>query len=229
MGGDQGGVGSVRRRKDAVAGQRRPRPRDHVTALPESGALSRSYHPAPALLKNRGHDIMLKWEDEAGSLWINETQYILKQLHWHSPSEHEVNGRRYPLEMHMVHESDDKKAAVVSSLYTIGRQDPFLARVEDYIAKVGEATGKEEKVGIMDPRETKRGSGKYYRYVGSLTVPPCTEGVVWTIEEKVRTVARKQVELLREAVHDDFKMNARPVQMLNDRIVSMFRPIDVQN
>ena len=139
---------------------------DRVTVLPHLGLLRRSYRPAPAVLKNRGHDIMvkmmamassssplahiflcsiinrldkflqLKWEDDAGSIWINETKYSLKQLHWHSPSEHTVKGRRYSLEVHMVHESAEKQIAVVGILYTIGRSDSFLAEVSRILVYV---------------------------------------------------------------------------------------------
>ncbi|CAL9043880.1 alpha carbonic anhydrase 7-like [Musa acuminata AAA Group] len=195
-----------------------------VQILPHLGRLRRSYHPAEAILKNRGHDIMLKWEEEAGGLWINGTEYALKQLHWHSPSEHTVDGRRFSLEMHMVHESTDNKTAVVGILYTIGRHDPFLAKLERYIEKIADKHEAEEAVGMVDPRHIKRGSRKYYRYMGSLTTPPCTEGVVWTIVKKVRTVTRKQVALLREAVHDDSEMNARPTQKINDRMIGLYRP-----
>ncbi|URE05289.1 bifunctional monodehydroascorbate reductase and carbonic [Musa troglodytarum] len=195
-----------------------------VQILPHLGRLRRSYHPAKAILKNRGHDIMLKWEEEAGGLWINGTEYALKQLHWHSPSEHTIDGRRYSLEMHMVHESTDNKIAVVGILYTIGRHDPFLAKLERYIEKIADKNEAEEAVGMVDPRHIKRGSRKYYRYMGSLTTPPCTEGVVWTIVKKVRTVTREQVALLREAVHDDSEMNARPTQKINDRMIGLYRP-----
>ena len=77
--------------------------------------------------------LQLGWEDYAGSIWINETKYSLKQLHWHSPSEHAVNGRNYSLEMHMVHESAEKRIAVVGILYRIGRPDSFLCEVISHI------------------------------------------------------------------------------------------------
>ncbi|CAL5422300.1 unnamed protein product [Camellia sinensis] len=60
----------------------------------------------------------------------------------------------------------------------------------------------ERHFGMVDPRDIKTGGKRYYRYMGSLTAPPCTEGVVWTINKKVRTVSKEQVKLLREAVHD---------------------------
>ncbi|KAH9303839.1 hypothetical protein KI387_008243, partial [Taxus chinensis] len=90
------------------------------------GRLRRIYHPANATLLNRGHDIMMKWPTGGGSIEIAGKRYRLNQCHWHTPAEHTVNGRRYPLEMHMVHESEDKEIAVVGILYTYGRPDTFL-------------------------------------------------------------------------------------------------------
>nr|CAD1826222.1 unnamed protein product [Ananas comosus var. bracteatus] len=171
---------------------------------------------------------MLQWEADAGALWINGTKYDLKQLHWHSPSEHAINGQRYFLEMHMVHQSADQKIAVVGILYRTGRPDPFIAGLKPYIKKIANTHEAEEKVGVVDPSSLKRGGRSYYRYMGSLTTPPCTEGVVWTIIKKVRTVSKEQVHLLREAVNDGFEMNARPIQKINDRIVSLYQPRKLQ-
>nr|GEY71447.1 alpha carbonic anhydrase 7-like [Tanacetum cinerariifolium] len=73
------------------------------------------------------------------------------------------------------------------------------------------------------------GSRKYYRYVGSLTTPPCTQNVTWTIVNKVRTVSRAQLYAIRDAVHDEAEANARPVQALNNRWLKLYRPDDQQN
>ncbi|GJS98138.1 alpha carbonic anhydrase 7-like protein [Tanacetum coccineum] len=62
---------------------------------------------------------------------------------------------------------------------------------------------------------------RYYNYIGSLTVPPCTEGVIWTISKKVRTVSLDQVKLLREAVHDHAAKNARPLQPDHQRDIQL--------
>ncbi|XP_008802055.2 alpha carbonic anhydrase 7-like [Phoenix dactylifera] len=203
---------------------------ERVQVLHQSGPLRSSYHPADAVMKNRGHDIEIKWENQTGGVWINGTKYVLKQLHWHSPSEHTINGRRYSLELHMVHQSADEKIAVVGILYKIGRPDPFLAKMEDYIKKMEDMEeSEEEKLGLVDPRDVKKGSRKYYRYMGSLTTPPCTEGVVWTIIRKVRTVAKQQVNLLREAVHDHAEKNARPLQLINDRSLGLYRPRKIRS
>ncbi|XP_022731633.1 alpha carbonic anhydrase 7-like [Durio zibethinus] len=197
-----------------------------VKIVSHLGKLKRSYKPSNATLRNRGHDMMLKWEGEAGAIEINGTEYALQQCHWHSPSEHTINGRRYDLEVHMVHQSADGKVAVVGIMYKIGRPDSFLSSLVDHLAAITDVTEGERVVGVIDPRHIKIGSRKYYRYIGSLTIPPCTENVVWSIVRKVRTVTREQVRLLRVAVHDTSDSNARPLQSINNRSVQLFRPAD---
>jgi carbonic anhydrase len=92
-----------------------------------TGRLTRSYRPSPATLVNRGHDIMVRFEGNAGTLLLDGVSYKLRQMHWHSPSEHALHGRRYDLELHMLHQSggDDNrpgsgKYAVVAQLFEIG-------------------------------------------------------------------------------------------------------------
>ncbi|XXG50535.1 hypothetical protein AAC387_Pa02g4527 [Persea americana] len=194
-----------------------------VEIMPELGRLRRNYKPALATLTNRGHDIMLKWKQEAGTITVDGVKFHLTQCHWHSPSEHSFNGSRYQLELHMVHESRRGDIAVVGSIYKYGKPDPFLSKLIPHIRDLEED---EKDVGIVNPRETKIGARRYFRYMGSLTVPPCTEGVIWTIANKVLTVSREQVSALREAVHDGFEANARPVQSHNDRTVMFYNPTD---
>ncbi|KAF8039855.1 hypothetical protein BT93_B2156 [Corymbia citriodora subsp. variegata] len=199
---------------------------ERVQVVAHLGRLKRCYKASNATLKNRGHDIMLRWEGDAGSIYVNGTQYLLQQCHWHSPTEHAVNGRRFDLEMHMVHESAEGKVAVIGVMYKLGRPDTFLSAMMKHIQGIADTHGAERTVGIVDPKHIKIGSRKYYRYVGSLTVPPCTQNVLWTIVQKVRTVAREQVKLLREAVRDDSEFNARPLQAINRRAVQLFSPTD---
>lgn len=199
---------------------------ERVDIVSHLGRLNRSYKPGNATLRNRGHDMMLKWESGAGTIEINGTEYELNQCHWHSPSEHTINGKRLALEVHMVHESLDGKVAVVGILYKIGRPDSFLSSLTKQLQSVAGTYERDTVVGVVDPRNIKIGSRKYYRYFGSLTIPPCTENVQWTIVKKVRTATREQVRLLRVAVHDDSDTNARPQQPINSRSVKLFRPED---
>ncbi|OMO54356.1 Alpha carbonic anhydrase [Corchorus olitorius] len=196
---------------------------ERVHVIHNLGKLKKDYKPAPAVLQNRGHDVMVKWKGDAGKIIINGTSYKLIQCHWHSPSEHTFNGTRYDLELHMVHQSSHKKLAVIAIVYKYGRRDPFLSQLFHDIKRSGNGI-KEKNLGIVNPGDIKFGSRKYYRYIGSLTVPPCTEGVVWTILKKVRTVSRDQARALRDAVHDGFEANARPTQRLDERPVLMFTP-----
>ncbi|CAO2188559.1 unnamed protein product, partial [Urochloa humidicola] len=195
---------------------------ERVSLVRDLGYLNHSYRPADASIVNRGHDIMVKFSGDAGSLAINGTAYYLKQLHWHSPTEHTVDGRRYDLELHLVHESAESKAAVIGILYEIGAHDAFLHKLEPAIRRIADRRDREEHVGVVDPRGARGRASVYYRYMGSLTTPPCTEGVIWTVVKRVRTVSKYQLELLREAVHDDMEKNARPLQEVNDRDISIF-------
>ncbi|XP_038905903.1 alpha carbonic anhydrase 7-like [Benincasa hispida] len=201
-----------------------------VKVVKNLGQLKKKYKPSIAIVKNRGHDISVKWEENAGLIEINGTDYLLQQAHWHSPSEHTLNGRRYDLELHLVHQSSNPNAkypiAVVGIFYMIGRPDSFLSKMSRKIKALNEV--KEMKAGSIDPRWIKMGGKKYYRYMGSLTVPPCTEGVIWNINKKIGTVSREQVKLLRSAVHDSAEKNARPIQPHNGRQVDLYNPNPTQ-
>ncbi|KAF5822785.1 putative carbonic anhydrase [Helianthus annuus] len=188
------------------------------------GRLDTDYKPANATLINRGHDMMLRWIRGAGHIHINGTEYQLNQAHWHTPTEHTINGQRFNLELHLVHQSIDAKVAVVGVLYKIGHPDSFLATMEPYLKAVSSTREVEKSVGIIDPRQIKFESTKYYRYIGSLTTPPCDENVIWTIVQKVRTVSQEQLRIIREAVHDEANANARPVQALNNRWLKLNKP-----
>ncbi|KAL5743020.1 hypothetical protein ACOSP7_029752 [Xanthoceras sorbifolium] len=201
---------------------------DRVQVVVKSGEIKRRYKPSNAIVKNRGHDISLQWlNNSAGMIKINGTDYFLHQGHWHSPSEHTINGRRFDLELHMVHESFDPNAtykiAVIALLYKIGPADAFLSKLIENVMPMADKLT-ERNIGVIDPRDIKMGGRKYYRYMGSLTVPPCTQGVIWTINKKMRTVSQDQVRALRIAVHDYAELNARPLQPLNRRGVQLYGP-----
>ncbi|KAJ6700034.1 CARBONIC ANHYDRASE [Salix purpurea] len=183
------------------------------------------YRAAPAAVKNRGHDIAVIWKGDAGKITINDTNYHLKQCHWHSPSEHTFNGSRHVMELHLVHYSSQGGIAVAAIVYEYGRPDHFLSKLFRHITRVD--PGEEIGAGIISPGDIKFGSRKYYRYTGSLTSPPCTEGVIWTVIKKVRTVSREQVKAIRDAVHDGYEANARPTQSSDGRTVFEYTPGEI--
>ncbi|XP_006660137.1 dioscorin DB3S-like [Oryza brachyantha] len=202
-----------------------------LTLAPRLGYLNYTYHQnSNASVVNRGHDIQVRFDGDAGGLVINGTAYRLRQLHWHTPSEHAVDGRRYDMELHMVHVDARSQAAVVGVLYTVGSRDEFLHKLEPYIIEIANQKGKEKMVnGGVDPNVAKGQDTVYYRYMGSLTTPPCTEGVIWTVVSKVHTVSLSQLALLKEAVVDGNENNTRPLQEVNRRSIALFLPLTLLN
>ncbi|KAL1813237.1 hypothetical protein ACET3Z_023302 [Daucus carota] len=193
-----------------------------VETVPDSEQVFTFYQPSNTTLLNRGHDIALEWKGDAGSIEINGINYRLQQVHWHVPSEHTVDGKRYDLERHAVHVNlDTNETAVIGALYQIGEQDPFLSQLMANLTYMVETSTNETDPGVIDPSDITSTDG-FYRYIGSLTTPPCTEDIVWTVQSKIRSVSQEQVDLLLEAVHGN--ENARPLQPINGRDIYLYVP-----
>ncbi|GMP35507.1 hypothetical protein CsSME_00007911 [Camellia sinensis var. sinensis] len=113
----------------------------------------------------------------------------LLQMHWHSPSEHTINGATFDVELHLVHKASDGRFIVIAILYKIGGVDPIISKIQSELAELGKEVFTDEDeiaIGTYDTWKLRRNTCKYYRYVGSLTTPPCTENVTWHIFGKVR-------------------------------------------
>lgn len=140
--------------------------------------------------------------------------YSLAQAHFHSPSEHVVDGERFGLELHFVHKTAEGKLAVVGVLFREGAENPALrALFAKMPPKVGEASA--VKV-YFDPSAFMPADRAYFRYAGSLTTPPCSEGVEWRVIRAPLTASKVQIEAFREIVGE----NARDLQPLNGREVA---------
>lgn len=141
--------------------------------------------------------------------------FELKQFHFHSPSEHTLNGKAFPIEMHLVHANQDGNLAVVSVLMAEGPKDnPTLAKVWAQMpGKAGDKNKLDAKVNASDllPK-----SKDYYRYNGSLTTPPCSEGVRWYVLKQPITVSKAQIEQFSKILEHP---NNRPIQPVNARAV----------
>ncbi|XP_019425172.1 PREDICTED: alpha carbonic anhydrase 4-like [Lupinus angustifolius] len=194
-----------------------------VQVSPKLCKLQRYYKPAPAVLRNMGHAIMLQWNGDAGQFIIDGIQYNLLQYHWHTPSEHTLNGSIFDLELHAFHQSSKGEMAVIGVWYKIGRPDPLLSKLLEHIKSLKE---QDINLGVINPKDILFEGTSYYRYAGSLTTPPCTEGVSWTVVKKVRTVSVEQLNALKEAVHRGFEQNARPTLEVCGREVYVFSPED---
>ncbi|CAN6196166.1 unnamed protein product [Urochloa humidicola] len=195
-----------------------------VEVSKDLGPLENTYKAGAATVQNRGHDFMLNWKEGNGKLTLNGKEYTLLQVHWHAPSEHTVNGTRFDAEMHMVHEDAAKEKAVVSVFFSTkaGKPSKLLGDLQPYFKKLtGKQNGTEEVKDPVDPATMIDKASGYYRYEGSLTTPPCTEGVIWTILSKVADASVEQINALKSEEKTE-EPNSRPTQKINSRVIRYY-------
>ncbi|XP_052176438.1 alpha carbonic anhydrase 1, chloroplastic [Diospyros lotus] len=184
--------------------------------------LKRKYFSVNATLINYGFNVAMEFGD-AGRLTINDKNYTLSRMHWHTPSEHTINGVRYDAELHLVHMADDGSHSVVAFLYKVSSDDdPILSEIQNKLVKLGEEKAERVEVGTFDIWKLSRNTRNYYRYHGSLTTPPCSEDVIWNVFAKVKEITKEQVLDLKAPLKSNCKDNSRPVQPLNDREIELF-------
>ncbi|MCL7025593.1 hypothetical protein MKW94_015408 [Papaver nudicaule] len=191
------------------------------------GPLVREFRSTSGELINNGFNIGLEYSNGGGSALVDGRKFTLKSMHWHSPSEHTIDGTRFPLELHLVHASAEGNLSVVSILYRYGKPDPILNELKHTIDRLKniKRAPKEEvyiPVGVLKTKFLNPQIRKYYRYVGSLTVPPCPENIIWNILGKIRHVSREQVNAIKAPLPGTCKNNARPTQPLNGRKVVLY-------
>ncbi|MDP0930297.1 carbonic anhydrase [Paracoccus onubensis] len=171
------------------------------------------YRAVPMKIWNNGHTIQLDAKN-AGEMAEDGKIYNLLQVHFHDPSEHALNGKNYPLEAHFVHRDKDGELAVLGVFIEEGAENPELAKIISHIpAKPGEPMVVE---GLdFDPSALLPDNLAAYRYSGSLTTPPCTEGVAWRILSHPITASADQIKALADVMGS----NNRPLQAVNGRLV----------
>ena len=172
-------------------------------------------------LINNGYTIRVNYHDAPGSgnfLIVGDRQYHLTQFHFHRPSEEYVRGKPYAMEVHLMHESADGKVAGVAVLLRAGRANATIQQIWDHMPMT---KGREHEIpGVeIDPAGLLPHDTSYFRYVGSLTAPPCTEGVTWMVLRTPVEVAPEQIEAFARLYPHD----VRPLQLLNGRRVQTSR------
>jgi carbonic anhydrase len=169
------------------------------------------YRPTAGTVVDTGHTLQV--DVEPGSyVVLDGARFDLVQFHVHTPSEHTIAGERYPLEIHFVHRDRDGALAVVGVLFDEG--DPAKAMLPVWSA-APRTGGKAKLARPVDPEGLLPAQRSAFRYDGSLTTPPCTEGVRWIVLRHTRTEDAKHIG----AVRARFGENARPVQELGERQV----------
>jgi carbonic anhydrase len=168
------------------------------------------YKAGGTAVVNNGHTIQVNYE--AGSaITVDGISFELKQFHFHAPSENQINGKSFPLEGHLVHADKDGNLAVVAVVFDEGKANSVIGAAWAQMPKKEGEAALPSKVSVVGLLPADR---DYYRYNGSLTTPPCSEGVRWIVMKKPMTVSAQQLQAFKTTVGFD---NNRPVQAVNAR------------
>jgi len=162
---------------------------------------------------NNGHTVQVNYA-HGSTITINGHQFELKQFHFHSPSENLIEGREFPMEGHFVHADKDGNLAVIAVMFKVGESN---AELEKAWVQMPQKVG--EKIFLSSPVDAAKllpANQDYYRFNGSLTTPPCSEGVWWFVMASSDTASEAQIEKFSQTIGHP---NNRPIQSINARMI----------
>ena len=180
-----------------------------------SARIDEHFTPSSFVLFHNGHTVQAALE-RPSTLATEGSEFDAVQFHFHHPSEHTVQGKAYPGELHLVHRSAKGELAVLGIFLDVGPiDDPGFERL---VARLPHAAGDSvkfsEPVDLASLLQDHSGEAEaIYTYHGSLTTPPCSEGVKWTVRSRPVRVSKRQMQELVKVLGD----NARPVQAVGER------------
>jgi carbonic anhydrase len=175
--------------------------------------ISFSYKPSPLKLIDNGHTVQVTYAP-GSFITVGNQRYELQQFHFHHPAEEKVAGKSYPMVAHLVHKNAAGRLAVVAVLLNKGTANPLVDKLWRYLpfAPGKEVTPQGESIDASDLLPATKG---YFTFNGSLTTPPCSEGVTWFVLKVPTQVSAGEVlTFARRYPH-----NARPTQPLNGRVI----------
>lgn len=178
--------------------------------------VSVDYKPSPLKVVNNGHTIQVDYQP-GSSITVGGMRYELVQFHFHAPSEHTIDGKAGDMVVHLVHKSAEGKLAVIGVLMDKGAENAELGKIWSHLPR--EAGHSEAKETTINASALLPADLRYYGYTGSLTTPPCTEGVSWMVLANRGSVSAGQVK----AFTDIFPKSVRPVQPVHGRQVNLSR------
>lgn len=171
------------------------------------------YKVTPLNLVHNGHTVQLNYLPGSG-ITVDGKRYELLQLHFHTPSEHAVSNKQSVMEMHLVHKNAKGELAVVGVMMDVGGTNMALNELWAHMPTSANETNKSDKV-LINARDLLPANQTYFRYMGSLTTPPCSEGVNWFVLNTPVTVSLGQAKKFADSVG----FNARPLQPKKKRLV----------
>ena len=174
------------------------------------------YRPSQFRIVDNGHTVQVALSGSI--LTVLGKTYDLVQMHFHRPSEERINGRGFDMVAHLVHKSEDGKLAVVAVLMERGIEHPFIQMLWNYMPLEKNEDVQPPNV-VIDPMAIIPLDKSYYTYMGSLTTPPCTEGVLWLVMKQPIQVSPEQIAIFSRL----YRNNARPVQPGFGRLIKESR------
>ena len=172
-----------------------------------------NYTASSGTVVNNGHTIQVDLYGD-NTLTVRGSVYKLVQFHFHTPSEEQVNYRNYAMVAHLVHKNNEGQLAVVAVLLDPGVANALINKVWTYMPL--DTSDRVRIPGdIIDMNELLPKDQRYYQFIGSLTTPPCTEGVLWMVMKQPTQISREQLRMFQQL----YPSNARPIQPVNSRPV----------
>jgi len=181
----------------------------------DTSGITFSYQPSALTILNNGHTIQANY-DKGSTITFRGTTYELVQFHFHAASEHTINGNHDPLEIHFVHRSAEGKLAVVGVMLEPGAQNAAYDPVFQHLPPAESEAAAVDGVTI-DASQMLPAQKEYWTYPGSLTTPPCSEGVTWLVMNTPVQLSDAQIAAFTSIYANNF----RPTQTLNSRSFSV--------
>ena len=170
------------------------------------------YKPTGFSIIDNGHTIQVNL-GAGNHITVGGRMFELLQFHFHRPSEERINGRAYDMVAHLVHRDASGKLAVVAVLIERGGARKLVQTVWNNMPLEKNETV--TPAGAMDMNDILPAKREYFTYMGSLTTPPCSEGVLWMVMRDPVTISQEQIDIFARL----YQMNARPIQATAERLI----------
>lgn len=173
------------------------------------------YEVSPHDILFNGHTVQVNTQDQSDYVLLDNDKFYLQQFHFHTPSENQIHAKSYPMEIHFVNKNAQEQLTVLAVMFELGKENrEWKSLWHDLSPKENDDRVLSKPIDLDDLLPKQR---DYYRTTGSLTTPPCTEGVNWIIFKHPITISKQQLEAFKTLLKHH--ANNRPIQPNNGRVV----------
>jgi carbonic anhydrase len=168
------------------------------------------YQSSRFAVVDNGHTVQVNLP-QGNAIEVGGKRYELLQFHFHRPSEERIDGRQFEMSLHLVHKNDQGQLAVVGLLFDKGQANAVMQQVWNNLPL--EKNEEMQAGSTMELADLLPNDRRYFTYMGSLTTPPCSEGVKWIVMRQPVTLTKEQIDIFARM----YPMNARPIQSASGR------------